>query len=216
MLVELILLAVVVYLVVAAVTSGGAADSNFAKPPPSPPTNVFPLPRDPYVENALVLWNDTWQITKESGSFAFQVWQIGSEGDGLIVALANEWKEATSGGIALVLSELFDAPFADDEYATEARTRSYFATMPYYFRPAPQSTTLLNHRVVPENVYELSWTPEMIALSLRGASVPLLAYDRTAMPSDSARIRYLAFGTYGVARSADCANKRQPAIVKIL
>ena len=123
-------------------------------PPPSTPTmpqkpTALPITRSRSIQNELTLWNDAWELNPARGRIRFRVRHCQS---GLIIALANEWKKAAAGGIAVVLREPLSAPIQNSENAVFARNRSYFATMPYFNRPSFQSTNCLNHEIRPFTV----------------------------------------------------------------
>ena len=185
---------------------GGDAPHSPAPPAPS----VISLPRDRNTQNALTAWNEAWEVNAQQGRATFTVADVGDSGSGLIVALANSWEAPSAGGVAVVLRDSLEAPLLNADEAVVARNRSYFSTMPYYSRPAFQSTTLLNHEIESGDTYVLEWNAREIVFGRARDSQPLLAYDRTET-HDSSAIRYLAFGTYGVERLPQCAQTERCA-----
>lgn len=163
--------------------------------------SFFSLPRNRNFQNVLTNWNDAWELRVDRGRVTFRVSEAGNKGTGLIIALANEWKSASAGGVAVVLRDGLPAPFEKSEYAVVARNRSYFATMPYFNRPAFESSTSLNHEIREDSEYVLEWSPLEIVFGRVGEN-PILSFDRTAT-TNSASFRYLAFGTFGAERLND-------------
>jgi len=188
---------IIILLAVATFVLYRAADvEEEPKGRPPPTDSSFPVPRNNATSNSLTKWDDQWELNARKGSVSFRLEKMGNSSSGLIVALANEWRAAETGGVAIVLGDPVES-------SVVARNRSYFASMPYYNNPSMQSTTLTNHNLHRNRKYEIKWDEMEIVLYAAENAKPLIRLNRTMSP-ESVSIRYLAFGAYGVERQPQC------------